>query len=62
MAYFCPKSKVDDAQSVYAAINALYDEGIADLGKTAIGAPAVDIFYGNDKGKWITLANTLNLD
>ena len=51
--------KVDDAQSVYAAINALYDEAIADLNKTAIGAPAVDIFYGSDKGKWITLANTL---
>ncbi len=54
-----PSPKVDDAQSIYAAISALYDEGIADLGKTAIGAPAVDIFYGNDKGKWITLANTL---
>ena len=51
--------KVDDAQSIYAAVAALYDEAIADLGKTAIGAPAVDIFYGSDKGKWITLANTL---
>ena len=43
-----PSPKVDDAQSIYAAINALYDEGIADLGKTAIGAPAGDIFKGND--------------
>jgi hypothetical protein len=51
--------KVDDAQSVYTAIAGLYDEGIADLGKAAIGAPAIDIFYGNDKAKWVTLANTL---
>ena len=51
--------KVDDAAAVYAAINTLYDEGIADLGKTSIGAPAVDIFYGGDVAKWITLANTL---
>lgn len=51
--------KVDDAQSVYAAVAGLYDEAIADLGKTAIGAPAVDIFYGGDKAKWVKLANTL---
>ena len=51
--------KVDDAQTVYAAIEGLYDEAIVDLGKTAIGAPGVDIFYGGDKAKWITLANTL---
>ena len=51
--------KVDDAASIYAAVDAMYDEAIADLGKTAIGAPAVDIYYGSDKAKWITLANTL---
>ena len=51
--------KVDDAQSVYAAIEGLYDEAIVDLNKTAIGTPGVDIFYGSDKSKWITLANTL---
>jgi len=51
--------KVDDAQSVYTAISDLYDEAIVDLNKTAIGAPSVDIFYGGDKAKWITLANTL---
>ena len=50
---------VDDAQSVYAAVAGLYDEAIVDLGKTAIGAPAVDIFYGGDKAKWVKLANTL---
>ena len=42
-------SKVDDAASIYAAVDAMYDEAIADLGKTAIGAPAVDIYYGSDK-------------
>ena len=51
--------KVDDAASIYAAVDAMYDEAIVDLGKTAIGAPAVDIYYGSDKAKWITLANTL---
>ena len=51
--------KVDDAQSVYTAVAGLYDEAIADLGKTAIGAPAVDIFYGGDVAKWVKLANTL---
>ena len=51
--------KVDDAQTVYAAVKGMYDEAIADLNKTAIGAPGVDIYYGGDKAKWITLANTL---
>ncbi len=51
--------KVDDASSVYDAINGLYNEAIADLNKTAIGKPEVDIFYGSSKAKWITLANTL---
>ena len=50
---------VDDAQTVYTAVKGLYDEAIADLGKTAIGAPGVDIYYGGDKAKWVTLANTL---
>jgi len=51
--------KVDGASAVYDAINGLYDEAIADLGKTAIGGPGVDIYYGGDKAKWTTLANTL---
>ena len=51
--------KVDDAASIYTAVDAMYSDAIADLNKTAIGAPAVDIFYGGDKAKWITLANTL---
>ena len=36
----------------------MYDKNGADLGKTAIGAPAVDIYYGSDKAKGL-LANTL---
>ena len=51
--------KVDAATAVYDAVLGLYNEAIADLGKTAIGGPGVDIYYGGDKAKWTTLANTL---
>ena len=50
---------VDDAQTVYGNVKALYEEAIADLAKVNVGQPGVDIFYGNDKAKWTTLANTL---
>ena len=49
----------DSQTAVYDVAAGLYDEAIADLNKTAIGAPGVDIYYGASAAKWIKLANTL---
>jgi hypothetical protein len=54
--------KVDGGAAVYANVLALLDSAIADLGNTAAAsAPKVDLYYGGNKTKWITLANTLKL-
>jgi len=53
--------KVDDGASVYAAAEALLDQAILDFGKESLGAPANDLFYNGDAGKWINLANSLKL-
>tara|TARA_B110000014_G_scaffold45177_1_gene29918 strand:- start:1476 stop:3203 length:1728 start_codon:yes stop_codon:yes gene_type:complete len=54
-----PQPNFDGQQSVYDVAAGLYDEALADLGKTAIGAPGVDIYYGSSAAKWTTLVNTL---
>ena len=53
--------KADGGESVYAAANGLLDEAIAQLSGTAAAGPPNDFYYGGDKAKWITLANTLKL-
>ncbi len=53
-----PNPAVDGGQSIYNAMLAVIDEGVA-----AINAPNSvmpnDLFYAGDKAKWVTLANTL---
>ena len=50
----------ESGEAVYAKALALLDEAIAGLA-TASNTPANDLYYGGDKAKWITLANTLKL-
>ena len=52
----------DPGQSVYSAAEAMLDEAIAQLeaGKDGI-LPDIEIFYGANPTKWITLAKTLKL-
>ncbi len=53
---------VDGGAKVYAAVQAILDSAIIDLSNTsAASAPTVDLYYGGNKAKWITLAKTLKL-
>ena len=55
-----PSPKADDASALYTVCETLLTEAIAHLNDAAaVGTPTIDIFYGGDKAKWITLANTL---
>ncbi|MEL6124447.1 MAG: SusD/RagB family nutrient-binding outer membrane lipoprotein, partial [Bacteroidota bacterium] len=49
-----------DGASIYAAAEELLDQAIAGLADAST-SPSNDLFYGGDKSKWITLANTLKL-
>ncbi|MGD1893979.1 MAG: SusD/RagB family nutrient-binding outer membrane lipoprotein [Cyclobacteriaceae bacterium] len=50
----------DNQLDIYASLQSLLDEGIADLG-TGIGIPAsgTDIYYDGDPASWIAVAYTL---
>ena len=49
----------DPQLQVYAALQTLLTEAIADLGGSGTGPGSFDLAYGGDKTKWIQLANTL---
>ena len=54
----------DDDATIYPALFAMIDEGIADLKNTTpnpINPGADDLFYGGNVTKWVKLANTLKL-
>lgn len=53
--------KADDAASVYANVQSILADAIADLQKTGAVAASSDLFYGGSAAKWITLAKTLQL-
>lgn len=53
-----PSPSADDDESVYTAALGILNEAIAEL-KAPKGAPANDLYYGGDAGKWLKLANTL---
>lgn len=55
-----PSPAADSGESVYNAALAILDEAIAEL-KAPKGAPANDLYYGGNAGKWLKLANTLKL-
>ncbi|MBZ0246769.1 MAG: SusD/RagB family nutrient-binding outer membrane lipoprotein [Cyclobacteriaceae bacterium] len=53
--------KVDGGASVYAACIALLNEARTDLANTTGSGLSRDIYYGGDRKKWTTLANSLEL-
>lgn len=55
-----PSPTADDQESVYAAALGILDEAITEL-QSPKGAPAFDLYYDGDPGKWLKLANTLKL-
>lgn len=50
---------LDDQAAVYAAVQALLDEAIADLAAGGIGPGAVDLNFAGDVAAWTAVANTL---
>lgn len=52
--------KADTGASIYAASIAQLDDAILDFGKSESKKP-YDLYYGGNKARWITLANTLKL-
>ncbi len=51
--------KLDKQLDVFAAVQALLDKAIANLGGAGTGPGAADLIYGGDKTKWIKAAWTL---
>jgi len=59
-----PTPNLDDDAAVYAAANAILDEGIGILsGLTANDVPGstFDFFYGGDLTKWVKFGNTIKM-
>jgi hypothetical protein len=54
-----PMPAFDDQMDIYAALQTLLDDAIANLGGSGAGPGPVDLFYGGDETKWIQAANTL---
>jgi len=53
--------RVDSGASIYAAAEALIDEGIADLGAETISEPLSDNFFNGDVNEWINAAKSLKI-
>ncbi len=51
----------DPGADVYAQAEADLDAAIEDFGKTSLGSPDNDLFYGGNTDQWVRLANTLKL-
>jgi Starch-binding associating with outer membrane len=52
---------VDQGSTIYTAALALLTEARTDLANTAGGGLTRDIYYGGNRTKWITLANSIEL-
>ena len=50
---------VDDQAAIYASLQALLDEAIAQLGGAGLGPGDVDLSFGGDVAAWAAVANTL---
>jgi hypothetical protein len=56
------KPKFDGSSAIYDNLFGLIDEGIADIKKASLLAPATDdLFYGGDMDKWERFGNALKL-
>jgi len=53
--------KIDKGAEIYANCIALLDSAIFNLNRTQASNPTNDLYYGGNKARWITLANTLKL-
>jgi hypothetical protein len=53
--------KIDKGADIYANCIALLDSAIFNLNRTQASNPTNDLYYGGNKARWITLANTLKL-
>lgn len=52
---------VDSGADIYAALDALLQDAIANLQKSELTLPSNDLYYGGNEGKWIKAANTMRL-
>jgi hypothetical protein len=50
---------LDDQAAVYAAVQALLDAAITDLGGAGAGPGSVDMWFGGNTARWIAVARTL---
>lgn len=53
--------KLDSGAEIYAAIETLLDESLAQFAREELTLPTNDLFYGGDESQWIKLVNTLKL-
>jgi hypothetical protein len=53
--------KIDKGADIYKNCIDLLDSAILNLNKTQASNPTNDLYYGGNKARWITLANTLKL-
>ena len=56
-----PNPNVDPGADIYAAIETLLDQAIADFQKNEQALPTNDLFYGGNEEQWVRFANTLKL-
>jgi hypothetical protein len=56
-----PNPSLDDDAAVYAAVETLLNEAIAQFNRDELNGASGDLFYGGDESQWIKLANTLKL-
>jgi hypothetical protein len=54
-----PTPPMDDQKDIYAAVQTLLDEAIADIAAGGTGPGAVDLIYGGTASRWREVANTL---
>jgi hypothetical protein len=54
-----PMPAFDEQMEVYASLQTLLSEAIANIGGAGAGPGAVDLFFGGAKQSWIGVANTL---
>ncbi|WP_019668200.1 SusD/RagB family nutrient-binding outer membrane lipoprotein [Eudoraea adriatica] len=52
---------VDSGADIYAALDALLQDAVANLQKAELTLPSNDLYYGGDESKWIKAANTMRL-
>jgi len=53
------KPAYDSQESVYAAVQTLLDQGIAELGQTQVDPVLNDFIHGGDVAKWVATAHAL---